>query len=112
MTPRWLLWSFLVLLTAIIPASAQDWPSKTVTVIIPFTPAGSTDLLARMAAQVWEQRIGKPFVVENRPGAGQQVGVNAVAKAAPDGHTLLIPPSSSCLYFAGCLSFKHDPGQV
>ena len=80
MTPRWLLWPFLVL-SPIIPASAQDWPSKTVTVVVPFTPAGSTDLLARIAAQVWEQRIGKPFVVENRPGAGQQVGVNAVAKA-------------------------------
>ena len=45
MTPRWLLWPFLVLLAAIIPASAQDWPSKTVTVVVPFTPAGSTDLL-------------------------------------------------------------------
>jgi tripartite-type tricarboxylate transporter receptor subunit TctC len=95
MTPRWLLWPFLVLLAAIIPASAQDWPSKTVIVVVPFTPAGSTDLLARMAAQVWEQRIGKPFVVENRPGAGQQVGVNAVAKAAPDGHTLLMATSSA-----------------
>ena len=63
--------------------------------IVPFTPAGSTDLLARIAAQVWEQRIGKPFVVENRPGAGQQVGVNAVAKAAPDGHTLLMATSSA-----------------
>ena len=95
MTPRWLLWPFLVLLAAIISASAQDWPSKTVTVVVPFTPAGSTDLLARIAAQVWEQRIGKPFVVENRPGAGQQVGVNAVAKAAPDGHTLLMATSSA-----------------
>src|SRR5262249_27847044 len=95
MTPRWLLWPFLALLAAIIPASAQDWPSKTVIVVVPFTPAGSTDLLARIAAQVWEQQIGKPFVVENRPGAGQQVGVNAVAKAAPDGHTLLMATSSA-----------------
>jgi tripartite-type tricarboxylate transporter receptor subunit TctC len=95
MTPRWRLWPFLALLATIIPASAQDWPSRTVTVVVPFTPAGSTDLLARIAAQVWEQRIGKPFVVENRPGAGQQVGVNAVAKAAPDGHTLLMATSSA-----------------
>src|SRR5262249_23793122 len=93
MTPRWLLWPFLVLLASIISASPQDWPSKTVTVVVPFTPAGSTDLLARIAAQVWEQRIGKPFVVENRPGAGQQVGGNAVAKAAPDCHTLVGEPS-------------------
>ena len=56
--------------------------------------AGSTNLLARMAAQAWEQRLGKPFVVENRPG-GQQIGVNAVAKAAPDGYTLLMATSSA-----------------
>jgi tripartite-type tricarboxylate transporter receptor subunit TctC len=66
MTPRWLLWPFLVLLARIISASAQNWPSKTVTVVVPFMPAGSTDLLARVAAQVWEQRIGKPFVVPAR----------------------------------------------
>ena len=85
----------LVVLAAIIPAAAQEWPSKTVTLVVPFTPAGSTDLLARIAAQVWEQRIGRPFVVENRPGASQQVGVNAVAKAAPDGQTLLMATSSA-----------------
>src|SRR3981189_641596 len=71
MTPRWLLWPCLVLLAAIIPPPAQDWPSKTVTVVVPFPPAGSTGLLARIAAEAGEQRMGKPFVVENRPGAGQ-----------------------------------------
>ena len=77
------------------PAAAQDYPSKPVTIVVPFTPAGSTDLLARIAAQAWEKAIGKSFVVENRPGAGQQIGVNAVAKAAPDGHTLLMATSSA-----------------
>jgi tripartite-type tricarboxylate transporter receptor subunit TctC len=71
-------------------AAAEDYPTHNVTIIVPFTPAGSTDLLARMAAQAWEQRLGKSFVVENRPGAGQQIGVNMVAKAAPDGYTLLL----------------------
>ena len=75
--------------------AAQDYPTRTVTIIVPFTPAGSTDLLARMAALAWEQRLGKSFVVENRPGAGQQIGVNAVAKAAPDGYTLLMATSSA-----------------
>ena len=73
----------------------QDYPTHNVTIIVPFTPAGSTDLLARMAALAWEQRLGKSFVVENRPGAGQQIGVNAVAKAAPDGYTLLMATSSA-----------------
>ena len=76
-------------------ASAEDYPTHNVTIIVPFTPAGSTDLLARMAALAWEQRLGKSFVVENRPGAGQQIGVNAVAKAAPDGYTLLMATSSA-----------------
>ena len=64
-------------------------------IIVPFTPAGATDILARMAALAWEQQLGKSFVVENRPGAGQQIGVNAVAKAAPDGYTLLMATSSA-----------------
>ena len=76
-------------------AGAQDYPVRTVTIIVPFTPAGTTDILGRLSAQALEQRLGKPFVVENRPGAGQQIGVNAAAKAAPDGYTLLVATSSA-----------------
>jgi tripartite-type tricarboxylate transporter receptor subunit TctC len=76
-------------------AAADDYPSRNVSVVVPFTPAGSTDILARMAALAWEQKFGKSFTVENRPGAGQQIGVNAVAKAAPDGYTLLMATSSA-----------------
>ena len=76
-------------------AAAQDYPARTVTIIVPFTPAGATDILGRMAAAALEARLGKPFVVENRPGAGQQIGVNAVARAAPAGYTLLIATSSA-----------------
>jgi tripartite-type tricarboxylate transporter receptor subunit TctC len=98
MPPRWLsvytLALFLFVAVAA-PATAQDYPSKPVTIVVPFTPAGSTDLLARIAASAWEKATGKSFVVENRPGAGQQIGVNAVAKAAPDGHTLLMATSSA-----------------
>jgi len=97
MSPRWLLCpSIAMALLAGAPlAAAEDYPTHNVTIIVPFTPAGSTDLLARMAAQAWEQRLGKSFVVENRPGAGQQIGVNMVAKAAPDGYTLLMATSSA-----------------
>jgi tripartite-type tricarboxylate transporter receptor subunit TctC len=75
--------------------AAQDYPTRTVTIIVPFTPAGATDILGRMAAAALEARLGKSFVVENRPGAGQQIGVNAVARAAPDGYTLLVATSSA-----------------
>lgn len=98
MPPRWQfvpLLAIVAMLAAVCPAPAQDYPSKTVTVVVPFTPAGSTDLLARMAAAAWEKAIGKPFVVENRPGAGQQIGVNAVRQAPADGHTLLMATSSA-----------------
>ncbi len=98
MTPRWLLvpTTVAILVTAgAAPAQIQDYPTRGATIVVPFTPAGSTDILARMCAQVLEQRFGKPFVVENRPGAGQQIGVGAVAKAAPDGYTLLMATSSA-----------------
>ena len=105
MTPRWLLVPCLV--RCLVPciaillaagssrAPADDYPARGATIIVPFTPAGSTDILARMCAQVLEQRLGKAFMVENRPGAGQQIGVNAVVKAAPDGYTLLMATSSA-----------------
>jgi tripartite-type tricarboxylate transporter receptor subunit TctC len=74
---------------------AQDYPTRAVTIVVPFTPAGTTDILARLIGQRLEQRLGKPFLVENRPGAGMQIGTSAVAKSAPDGYTLLVAPSSA-----------------
>src|SRR6202048_1497897 len=84
------LFASMLLIDGMPHAPAQDFPTRTVTIIVPFTPAGATDILGRMAAAALEAQLGKPFVVENRPGAGQQIGVNAVARAAPDGYTLLV----------------------
>jgi tripartite-type tricarboxylate transporter receptor subunit TctC len=80
-----------------IPAAtwAQDYPTRSVTIVVPFTPAGSTDILARILAQRLEQRFGKTFVVENRPGAGTLIAASAAAKAPPDGYLLLMAPSST-----------------
>jgi tripartite-type tricarboxylate transporter receptor subunit TctC len=98
MTSRWLLAPFVSLMLlgpAPERARANDYPARNVSIIVPFTPAGSTDILARMCAQALEAKFGKTVVVENRPGAGQQIGVGAVAKAEPDGHTLLMATSSA-----------------
>ena len=72
------------------PALAQEWPARTVTVIVPYTAGGTTDLFGRIFAQAMQDKYGKPFVVENRAGAGGTVGAGAAAKAAPDGYTLLV----------------------
>lgn len=76
------------------PAKAQDkpstWPSRSVTIIVPFTAGGTADLFARHVANHFQQAFGTAFVVENRAGAGGNLGAAAVAKAAPDGYTLLL----------------------
>ena len=70
-------------------AFAQAWPSRPVTVILPFAAGGGTDLLARSLAQHFSDTFGQQFVIDNRAGAGGNVGAAAVAKAAPDGYTIL-----------------------
>jgi tripartite-type tricarboxylate transporter receptor subunit TctC len=76
-------------------ARAQDYPTRPVTFVVPFTPGGVTDLFARILGQRLEQRLGKPFVIENRPGGGGLPAVTAVARSAPDGHTILMASSTA-----------------
>jgi tripartite-type tricarboxylate transporter receptor subunit TctC len=76
------------------PASAQNYPSRTVTVVVPFPAGGSVDGVARILVQKLNETVGQHFIVENRPGgASGTVGANAVAKSAPDGYTLLVSAS-------------------
>ena len=71
-------------------AQAQAWPTKPVSLVVPFPAGGTTDVLARALAERLSPAIGQPVIVENKPGAGATIGADAVAKAKPDGHTLLI----------------------
>src|SRR5262249_61882262 len=73
---------------------AETYPQRQVSFIVPFAPGGGTDILARLLAQKLEQRLGKPFVVENRPGAGTILATNFVAKSPPDGYTIAMTVSS------------------
>jgi tripartite-type tricarboxylate transporter receptor subunit TctC len=75
-------------------ALAQDYPNRPVTFVVPFAPGGVTTLFARILGQKLEQRLGKPFIVENRPGAGGVTAAVAVAQAPPDGHTLIMASST------------------
>ena len=84
----------LVLFLALVPAAAQDYPARTTTIICPYAPGGATDILARMLARGLEEHLGKSFVVENRPGAGTVLAAHIVAKAQPDGYTLLMGTST------------------
>jgi len=71
-------------------AAAQNWPERQVTIVVPFPAGGSTDMVARALAQQMQEKLGQPFVVDNKPGATGTVGAGLVRRAAPDGYTLLV----------------------
>ena len=75
---------------AFAPAGAQSWPTRTVAIVSPFAAGSGVDILARHLANEFQEKLGQPFVVENKIGANGNIGAAAVAKAAPDGNTLLI----------------------
>jgi tripartite-type tricarboxylate transporter receptor subunit TctC len=95
------------LVLATFTASAQGWPSRPVTIIVPFPAGGTADLLTRGVAQALSDELGQQFVVDNRPGAGGTTGAAAVARAAPDGYTLLF--ASGSLAALNKFMFKNLP---
>jgi tripartite-type tricarboxylate transporter receptor subunit TctC len=108
--------SMLMVATALLApprdAAAQDYPMRSVTILVPFAAGGGTDILARAVAQRLEQRLGKPFVIENRVGAGTVLAAGAAAKATPDGYTLM-QATSGTLAMNGAIfkSLPYDPAK-
>jgi len=99
----------LALLTlAAAPAVAQDYPSRTITMIVPFPPGGGNDIVARAVAQELAKSLGQQFVVDNRAGAGGVLGAEAAAKSAPDGYTLLMTTNSAMVI----LPLTQPPGSL
>lgn len=89
-------------------AHAQDaYPSKSIKVVVPFPAGGATDILTRAITEKLSQKIGQPVVIENKPGAGANIGVASVAKAAPDGYTLLMGSIGS---HSIAVTYYKDPG--
>jgi len=89
-----------VLLAWIVAGAAiaqSDYPARAVRIVVPSLPGGGTDIVARVLGQQFSSVFGQPFVVDNKPGAGNMIGIEAVARAAPAGYTLLMVPSTLAL---------------
>ena len=88
---------FLIILLAAHAALAQNFPTKPIRVVVPFPPGGGTDIVARTVTPKMAEILGQPFVVDNRAGAGGNIGTEAVAKAPADGYTLLVASASTAI---------------
>ena len=90
MKPTHRLLAVFCLALAATASNADTWPSKPITFVVPTAPAGSTDIMARLVADPLQRALGQPIVVDNKPGASGNIGAEIVARAAPDGYTLLM----------------------
>jgi len=95
-------------LASIESACAQGWPAKPIRAIVPYTAGGAIDIVSRTVAQQLSAQLGQPIVIESRPGAGGVIGTAAVAKADPDGHTILLTASSHTISPWANASLPYD----
>src|SRR5215813_7267764 len=99
--------AWLVVLSSGVPA--QTWPARPVRIVVPSPPAGGTDIVARVLAEHFSRAFGQQFFVENRPGAGNMIGIEAVARSAPDGYTFLMVASTLSLNSVLYKKVSYDP---
>src|SRR5262245_29163471 len=92
-----------------VPAAAEDYPARPVRIVVPSPPGGGTDIIGRVLAQYLSKTMSQQFFVENRPGAGNMIGIESVARAAPDGYTLLFAPSTLALNSVLYKKVSYDP---
>lgn len=97
------------LLTMSSHARAADWPTRPVTVVVPYSAGGNTDMMARLAGQYLAAKLGQSFVIENRAGGGGSVGAIGVARAQPDGYTLLFGASTQIINIPMLQKVSYDP---
>src|ERR1044071_359361 len=107
-------WASALLFALVFPPSADlhaqaGYPSRPVRIVVPSPPSGGTDIIGRVLAQHFSKALGQQFVVENRAGAGNMIGIEAVARSAPDGHTLLMVPSTLALNSVLYRKVSYDP---
>ena len=90
-------------------ATAQEWPTRSVRIVVPNGPGGGTDIVSRILGQALQEKFGQAFVVENKPGAGTSLGADTVAKAPADGYTLLMMSNAHAVSGAGHPNLKYKP---
>lgn len=105
---RWLI-ALLAVLAIAAPAQAQTFPSKTIRIIVPYPPGGSIDLTARVIAKHLQDRVGQNVIVENKPGGNAAIGIEALTRSEPDGHTLVILSDSPVTINVHLSRVNYDP---
>src|SRR5258708_6929309 len=106
----WLVALFAAVAVAVAaPAHAQTFPNKTIRIIVPYPPGGSVDLTARVIAKNLQDGVGQNVIVENKPGANAAIGIDALVRSDPDGHTLIILSDSPVTINVHLARLNYDP---
>ena len=100
--------SAAVLLGGAVDAAAQDWPQRSIRIVVAFGPGGGTDIVGRIIAQAMQDKLGQPVVIENRPGAAGTLGNEVVARADKDGYTLGIMTAGQIIAAVMNKSLRYD----